>query len=220
MMLHHCHLCRFINHKAIKPANKSNFHSSRYWPFSFADSRTLPYVAVASVIYVSLSFMSGVILYKSISFFLEVGLEEWDSLLWLEHGWKFRCATKLLPPCRGFFRLFWRALPLLSWLRNFIQVATLWPMNVCPCMSSAVALVGCLKSSFTIIDGPTSVRLYQLTHHERFICCTLCLKGTLNLFLVIFKCLIRMIFLQWEHIWFWLDSKIEVSLGSNHCRKP
>lgn len=99
VILHHCHLCWFINHNAIKPANKSNYYSSHYWPFSFADSRTLPYVEVASVIYVSLSFMSSVIFYKSISFFLEVGLEEWVSVLWLKHGWKIRYVTKLLSPC-------------------------------------------------------------------------------------------------------------------------
>lgn len=99
MILHHCHLCGFINHNVIKPANKSNYHSSHYWPFSFADSRTLPYVEVASVIYVSLFFMFSVGFYKSISFFLEVGLEEWVSVLWLKHGRKIRYVTKLLSPC-------------------------------------------------------------------------------------------------------------------------
>lgn len=99
MILYHCHLCWFINHNAIKPANKSNYHSSHYWPSSFADSRTLPYVEVASLNYVSLSFMSSVIFYKSISFFLEVGLEEWVSVFWLEHGWKIRYVKKLLNPC-------------------------------------------------------------------------------------------------------------------------
>lgn len=99
MILHHCHLCWFINHNVIKPANKSNYHSSHYWPFSFADSRTLPYVEVASVIYVSLFFMFSVIFYKSISFFLEVGLEEWVSVFWLKHGQEIRYVTKLLSPC-------------------------------------------------------------------------------------------------------------------------
>lgn len=78
IILHHWHLWWFINHRAINSSNKCYPHSLHiYWPFLFADARILPYVSAASVIHVSLSFISNIIFCKSISFLLEDGPAKW-----------------------------------------------------------------------------------------------------------------------------------------------